>query len=289
MPTKIEKDAVTGTDTTGHEWDGIKELNTPLPKWWLYVFYATIVWSIGYYVIYPSWPSLTTHLKGVTGYWSRADVITQIAEQEQVRAPFVNRIKTLPLDQIRADRDLLGFAIAGGRAAFADNCMPCHGPGGGGTKGFPNLADDDWIWGGDLANIQRTIRYGIRSAHPDSRISQMPRFGADGILTAAQINDAAEFVLSLSGGAKDAGATGRGAGVFKENCAACHGDKGEGNMEMGAPNLADGIWLYGGDKASIVRTITYSRNGSMPAWNGRLSDETIKMLSIYVNSLGGGR
>ncbi len=289
MPTKIEKDAVTGTDTTGHEWDGIKELNTPLPKWWLYVFYATIVWSIGYYVVYPSWPSLTTHLKGVTGYWSRADVITQIAEQEQVRAPFVNRIKALPLDRIRADRDLLGFAIAGGRAAFADNCMPCHGSGGGGTKGFPNLADDDWIWGGDLASIQRTIQYGIRSAHPDSRISQMPRFGADGILTAAQINDAAEFVLSLSGGAKDAAAGGRGAGVFRENCAACHGDKGEGNMEMGAPNLADGIWLYGGDKASIVRTITYSRNGSMPAWNGRLSDETIKMLSIYVNSLGGGR
>ena len=132
MPTKIEKDAVTGTDTTGHEWDGIKELNTPLPKWWLYVFYATIVWSIGYYFVYPSWPSLSSHLAGTAGYWSRAEVLDSIAEHERGRAPFVNRIKAVSLDQIRADTDLLGFAIAGGRAAFADNCMPCHGQTGAG-------------------------------------------------------------------------------------------------------------------------------------------------------------
>ncbi len=289
MPTKIEKDAVTGTDTTGHEWDGIKELNTPLPKWWLYVFYATIIWSAGYYVIYPSWPSLSSHLRGVAGYWSRADVITSIAEQEQVRAPFVNRIRTTPLERIQNDPELLGFAIAGGRASFSDNCSPCHGAGGGGTKGFPNLADDDWIWGGDLTGIQRTINFGVRNSHPDSRISQMPRFGVDGILTTAQIGDVAEFVLSLSDRAKDVQASARGSKIYAENCAACHGDAGKGNMEMGAPNLTDGIWLYGGDKASIVQTISLARNGSMPAWKGRLSDETIKMLSVYVYSLGGGR
>lgn len=289
MPTKIEKDAITGTETTGHAWDGVKELNTPLPKWWLYVFYATIIWSIGYFVLYPAWPSLSSHTGGMLGYWSRGEIARQLDEQAAQRAPFVNRIRTASLEEIRRDPDLLGFAIAGGRAMFADNCAPCHGAGGAGGKGYPSLADDDWLWGGDPAAIERTIQFGIRSAHPDSRVSQMPRFGLDSMLDATQINDVSEYVLSLSGSSTDATAARRGVPVFAENCVSCHGEKAEGNAELGAPNLADKVWLYGGDKRSIVQMVTASRNGVMPAWTGRLDDTTIKMLTVYVHSLGGGR
>jgi len=288
MPTKIEKDAITGRDTTGHDWDGIKELNTPLPKWWLYVFYACIAWSIGYYVLYPSWPTLSGHLNGIAGYWTRAELDKQVAVQAEQRAPFVRQINGADIEQIRRSPELYNFALAGGRSAFAENCAPCHGPGGGGTKGFPNLADDDWLWGGDVASILRTVSYGVRNANADSRQSQMPRFGADGMLTAAQINDVAEYVLSLSGASRDAAAAGRGAGIFNDNCVACHGENGKGNREVGAPNLTDGIWLYGGDKAALVQTIAYSRSGNMPAWSERLDPATVKMLALYVHSLGGG-
>jgi cytochrome c oxidase cbb3-type subunit 3 len=289
MPTKIEKDAVTGTDTTGHEWDGIKELDTPLPKWWIYVFYATIAWSVGFYVLYPSWPTLTSHLPGVAGYWSRAEVAQQLSALAEQRAPYVKRIQSASLEQIRADPALFNYAMAGGKAAFGDNCAPCHGPGGGGGKGFPNLADDKWLWGGDLAAIHRTINLGIRNANPDSRQSAMPRFGVDGMLTPAQINDVAEYVLSLSGQAKDQAAVARGTPLFAENCAVCHGPAAAGNQELGAPSLKDGIWQYGGDKASIVQSISLARNGSMPAWGERLDPATIKMLALYVHALGGGK
>lgn len=289
MPTKIEKDVITGKPTTGHEWDGVKELDTPLPKWWLYVFYATIVWSIGYYVLYPAWPSLSSHTTGILDYSARNDIARDLREQAATRAPYVTRIQNASLEQIRSDPQLLGFAIAGGRSAFADNCAGCHGSAGAGAKGYPNLADDDWLWGGDLAAIHATVRHGIRSAHPDSRLSQMPRFGLDGMLTSAQVNDVAEHVLTLSGTETDKAAATRGASIYAEHCVACHGDKGQGNAELGAPNLADRIWLYGGDKASVVQSIAASRNGVMPAWTGRLDEATIKMLTVYVHSLGGGR
>ncbi len=289
MPTKIEKDAITGTETTGHEWDGIKELNTPLPKWWLYVFYACILWSVVWYVLYPAWPTLSTHSAGLLGYTTRGTVAKDIAAQDAQRAPYLNRIRAASLAQIESDPDLLAFATTGGRAVFSDNCVPCHGPGGGGGKGFPNLADDDWLWGGTVDAIHQTIAFGVRNANDKSRQSQMPRFGADGILKPAQINDVAEYVLSLSGRSQDAKAAGRGKPIFAENCAACHGENGQGNQEVGAPNLTDRIWLYGGDKTTIVQTITYARNGSMPAWSERFDDTTIKMLAVYVHSLGGGR
>ena len=289
MPTKIEKDAISGRETTGHEWDGIKELNTPLPKWWVYVFYATIVWAIGYWVVYPSWPTLSTHLQGMGGYWSRAELDKQVAQQAEERAPYVKRIAAASLEDIGKDADLYNFAQAGGRAAFGENCAACHGPGGGGAKGFPNLADNDWLWGGTRDAILRTVSYGVRNANPESRQSQMPRFGADGILKPDQIDDVAEYVLSLSGTSTDAAAAKRGAPIFAENCAVCHGEKGTGNQEVGAPNLSDQIWLYGGDKATVVQTITYARAGSMPAWSERLDLATIKMLALYVHSLGGGQ
>lgn len=285
MPTKIEKDEVTGRETTGHEWDGVRELNTPLPKWWVNLFWVTIVWAIGYAAVYPSLP----WLGGWFGYWSRAELSRSLDEQRGQRAGFVARIEKADLQQIRADAELLNFALAGGRQVFADNCAPCHGAGGAGALGYPNLADDDWLWGGTLSDIHRTIAYGIRNADQNSRVSQMPRFGADGILKTEQIGQVADHVLTLSGTAAASASSAAGAALYAEHCVACHGDKGEGNQELGAPRLNDRIWLYGGDRASIVRSIANARAGAMPAWEGRLDAATIKMLSVYVHALGGGK
>lgn len=289
MPTKIEKDAVTGTETTGHEWDGIKELNTPLPKWWLYTYYATIVWSLAYFVFYPAWPSLSGHTSGLLGWTMRGEVAAEMEAAKAAQGPMLRKIAASSLDEIRKSNDLQAYAMAGGRSAFGVQCAPCHGAGGAGTKGFPNLVDDSWIWGGSLDEIYTTIQYGIRNANDKSRLSQMPRFGTDGMLTAAQIDDVAEYVLSLSRRSKDAVASKRGEAVFAENCVACHQEGGKGNPEMGAPNLAANIWVYGGDKAAIVESVRNARAGSMPAWVDRLDDATIKMLAVYVHALGGGK
>lgn len=286
MPTKIEKDTLSGQDTTGHEWDGVKELNTPLPTWWVYTFYATVVFAAVYCVLYPSWPWLNGHTEGVLGYSSRVELTQELDAQAKGRAVFVDRIRKMPLADIRKDPELFNFAMAGGRSAFQTNCMQCHGAGGAGSPGFPNLVDDDWIWGGSLDQIYATIRYGIRNADDKSRQSMMPRFGVDGLLSGAQVSAVTDYVLSLSGKAKpDA----EGARLYQEQCVACHGADGKGNQELGAPNLADGLWLYGGDRDAVYRSIFYARNGSMPAWNGRLDEATMKMLAVYVHALGGGR
>ena len=289
MPTKIEKDEVTGTETTGHEWDGIKELNTPLPKWWVYIFYATVIWSFAYFVLYPAIPTLSGHTNGVLGYWSRGEMNASLEEGRAQRAPFVNRIRAASLDDIRRTPELLNFAIAGGRVAFAENCAPCHQAGGAGTRGYPSLADDVWLWGGTLADIHQTIAYGVRNANERSRTSQMPRFGVDGMLNAEQIRDAAEFVLSLTNRSTDAARVQRGAAVFAENCVSCHGERGQGNQEFGAPALNGQVWMYGGDRATIIESITNARSGNMPAWSERLDEATVKMLAVYVHALGGGR
>lgn len=283
MATNVEKDSVTGTDTTGHEWDGIKELNTPLPKWWIIVFWVTVIWSLVYYVVYPAFPGW----EGVWKYTARKDVAKQLEAVQADRAVWLDKLAAASLDDIRKDSNLLEFAMAGGRAAFADNCAPCHGSGGAGGPGFPNLLDDDWIWGGTLKDIQTTITHGARWAQDDdTRMSDMPRFGLDELLDQSQINEVADYVLSLSGGGASSGA---GAEIFAENCAACHGTSGEGNPEFGAPRLSDAIWLYGGDKATVVETITKARRGVMPAWGGRLDEVTVKELAVYVHSLGGGQ
>jgi cytochrome c oxidase cbb3-type subunit 3 len=291
MATTPEKDPVTGRDTTGHEWDGIRELNTPLPKWWLYTFYVTIVFAAVYAFLYPSVPWIHSHWKGTLGYTQRTALEASMTAAASEQAALRDRIRDTPLETIRNDQTLVAFAQAGGRAMFNENCAPCHRPGGAGAKGYPNLADDDWLWGGSLAQIQQTITHGIRNADPDSHQMQMPRFGLDGILNQAQISDVADFVLSLSGhaGEASADAIGRGSKIFADNCVACHGPEGRGNPEMGAKNLANGIWLYGGGKATIVDTITKARNSSMPAWGARLDPTTIKMLTIYVHTLGGGQ
>lgn len=284
-----ERDAFTGTETTGHTWDGVKELNTPLPKWWLYVLYATIVWSIGYWVVYPAWPGLSGYTRGLLGYSTRASYQQDAAAAAEAQKVWLDRIAVASLEQINSDAELVEFAQNGGRAVFAENCAPCHGAGGQGAPGFPVLADDSWLWGGDLANIEKTIRFGVRSTHAETRVSDMPRFGADQVLDAAQINDVADYVMSLSGTEVDPAIKERGAVLFADNCAACHGEQGQGNMELGAPALNDSIWLYGGDRAGIVAQIALPKQGVMPVWQGRISDNWIKMVAIYVHNLGGGQ
>lgn len=286
MPTKIEKDTLSGQNTTGHEWDGVKELNTPLPTWWVYTFYATIVFAVVYCALYPSWPWLSGHTDGLLGYSSRAELRQELSAQAKERASFVDRIRTASLADIRKDPELFNFAMAGGRSAFQTNCMQCHGAGGGGSIGFPNLVDDDWIWGGSIDQIYATIEHGIRNSDDKSRQSMMPRFGVDGLLTGAQVAAVTDYVLSLSGKAK---ATPEGAKIFEEQCVACHKAGGKGDQELGAPNLSDGIWLYGGSRDAIYRSIFYARNGNMPAWSGRLDEATMKMLAVYVHALGGDR
>jgi cytochrome c oxidase cbb3-type subunit III len=288
MPTKVEKDAITGQETTGHEWDGIKELNTPLPKWWLYVLYATIVWSVAWWILFPSWPWGAGYFPGVTGANQRVEFEARAAAAREGQAQYLDRIAAADLSQISQDPDLLSFALAGGGAAFADNCAPCHGPGGAGQGFYPTLADDAWIWGGTLDDIQTTILHGIRSDDEETRFNEMPAFG-DGMLSTGEIDATAEYVLSLSGRSENPDLAAQGATIFADQCAVCHGEQGEGLAELGGPRLNDQIWLYGGDKADVIAQIRQPRHGVMPAWSGRLDPETIKILAVYVHSLGGGQ
>lgn len=294
MTSAPHKDEISGVDTTGHEWDGIRELNNPLPKWWIYSFYVCILWSIVYWVLMPAWPILTTdgwtYTKGLLGYSQRAIVTEEIQDAQAKLAPFRDKIAASDFSEIVTEPELMSIAIAGGKAAFGDNCAPCHGSGAQGAVGFPNLNDDDWIWGGSLDEIHTTLQHGIRwDADEDSRFSQMPAFLADEILERGQVEDVATYVLTLNGSAEANEQSARGAVVFAEQCASCHGADGTGNMELGAPNLADHIWLYGGDLPTIVETVSYSRTGVMPAWSNRLSEGTLKELALYVHSLGGGQ
>lgn len=289
MANKVEVDHVTGVETTGHEWDGIKELNKPLPRWWLWTFYVSIIWAIGYMVAYPAWPTLTDYTKGMLGYSQRATVAADVKRGQEGQAAFRKDLEATALKDIKAKPELQRFAMTAGGVSFQTNCAPCHGRGAQGFVGYPNLNDDDWIWGGKIEDIHETILYGIRNEHKKSRTNQMPRYGIEGILTDAQISDVADYVLSLSGKAAAQDVKDRGQKVFADNCAACHGDKGQGMIEQGAPNLIDGIWLYGGDRAQVVESIRTGRGGSMPSWVGRLDAVTLKSLAVYVHSLGGGK
>jgi cytochrome c oxidase, cbb3-type, subunit III len=282
-------DPVTGTATTGHDWDGIHELNTPLPRWWLWTFYLTIVWAIGYWVVYPAWPLLTSATEGTFGWHTRSAVEADLNELKVLRGPMMDKLTNAPVADIVNDPQLLDFARAQGRVAFADNCAPCHGAGGGGARGYPNLNDDDWLWGGKLAEIEKTVRHGARSGDKDDHEGNMPAFGRDGILKANEISAVADFVRSLSAlpVEKDADLA-FGKKVFADNCVLCHGPEGKGNRELGGPNLTDKIWLYGSDKATIVQGLQNGRGGVMPAWQGRLSEPIIKALVVYVYSFGGG-
>ena len=282
-------DHVTGIQTTGHEWDGIKELNKPLPRWWVWTLWACVVWSIAYWIAYPAWPTMAGYTQGMLGYSQRQRVMDEVAAGKAAQGELVEKIKLASLADIEKTPDLLNFAVAGGRAVFGDNGAGCHGRGAEGRAGFPNLNDDDWLWGGTLDDIHKTIEVGVRSTHADTRQNQMPRFGIDGLLEPAQINDVAEYVVSLSDKAGDAAAAERGKAIFAEQCVACHGEDAKGKLDMGGPNLTDKIWLYGGSKETILETLRAGRGGVMPTWSGRLDPTTIKQLAVYVHSLGGGK
>jgi cytochrome c oxidase cbb3-type subunit 3 len=280
-------DEVSGVETTGHEWDGIRELNNPMPRWWVYTFYATIVWAIGYAIAYPAWPLVSDATKGVLGYSSRQELTEAVNAATDAQKVFADKIAALPVSEIAKDPELMQFAINGGDAAFKVNCATCHGSGAMGRLGYPNLNDDDWLWGGTIDQIYQTIQFGVRSAHDETRTSEMPGFAE--ILEPAQVKQVAAYVVSLTKTASDPALVEPGKQVFIDNCASCHGEKAEGNKEMGAPNLADAIWLKGDTEDAIVRQVSVPRHGMMPAWSGRLSDTTIKELSVYVHSLGGGQ
>jgi cytochrome c oxidase cbb3-type subunit 3 len=290
MAAEKEIDAVTGVETTGHVWDGdLKELNKPLPRWWLYTLYACIVWSVGYWMFYPAWPMLDGYTKGYLGYSQRSEVSAELAASKAAQARLLEAVATTPVAEIEKNPDLMEFVMRGGAAQFSNNCAPCHGRGAQGFKGYPNLNDDDWLWGGSIEMIEKTIRYGIRSDNAETHAMAMPRFGIDQMLDSKQMSDTADFVLSLTAPGGDAAAIDRGRTIFAEQCSGCHGEAGKGSVEMGAPNLTDGIWLFGNRKADVMETIRTGRGGVMPSWEGKLDPATMKMLAIYVHSLGGGK
>jgi cytochrome c oxidase cbb3-type subunit 3 len=282
-------DHLSGVETTGHEWDGIKELNNPLPRWWLWTFYACIVWAIGYTIMYPAWPLVSSATSGLLGYSSRADLEQTMAAVDEANGAIVARIAEAPLEDILIDPELARFATSAGASAFRVNCSQCHGTGAAGGPGYPNLNDDAWIWGGTVEEIYSTIAHGVRSpTDPDTRYNLMPNFGADGMLDSAAINQIATYVASLSG-VDGAAATPEGEQLFADNCAGCHGDRGIGMPDVGGPDLTDKIWLYDGSLQAITAQIDRPRHGMMQAWSEKLDDATIKELAIYVHGLGGGQ
>ncbi|WP_444667306.1 cytochrome-c oxidase, cbb3-type subunit III [Cereibacter changlensis] len=277
--------------TTGHSWDGIEEFNNPMPRWWLWTFYACIVFALGYSIAYPAWPMINRATPGLLGASTRADVAAEIQRFNDANAPIRARLEAADLTAIAADPELNQYATNAGAAVFRTNCSQCHGSGAAGVQGqgYPNLLDDDWIWGGDIDSIHTTVTHGIRNTTDvESRYSEMPRFGADQLLEPAQIAQVVQHVLAISGQEHDAALAAEGAVVFAENCVACHGEEGKGDRSVGAPNLTDAIWLYGGDQATLTDTVTNARFGVMPNWNQRLTEADIRSVAVYVHGLGGG-
>ena len=292
MADKRERDEITGVDTTGHEWDGVKELDNPLPRWWLYIFYTSIVASVIYWVLMPAWPLVNGYTKGVLNWSDRNNVAAEVHTMRAARAPMFERLAAASAADIAADPQLQAFARAAGESVFGDYCATCHGAGGAGAPGYPVLADDVWIWGGALADIEHTLRVGVRTDHAETRMSLMPAFGRDQLLSAGQISDVTEYVISISTARArlepNASAAARGALVYQEQCALCHGPTGAGDRSVGAPSLTDDLWLYGGSRAEIRRQIELGRGGVMPAWETRFDAGTLRALAYYVHEMGGG-
>lgn len=287
---KKEIDDISGVETTGHEWDGLKELNNPLPRWWLWVFYACCLWSFWYFVIYPAWPVPGGATKGTQGYTQYKELAKNQQEIADRQNAYLAKFEKASFDEIFNDPALYAFAEAGGAAAFKDNCATCHGTGAEGNFGYPNLNDDDWLWGGKPSDIYQTLQHGIRVPNDyDTRMSQMPAFGDEKILTKEQISEVAGFVHALQDTPSWKVSHLPGYDIFQENCASCHGSDAKGMHEFGAPNLTDAIWLYGGDKETIYQTVYHARAGMMPAWKTRLDDNTLRQLTVYIHELGGGQ
>jgi cytochrome c oxidase cbb3-type subunit 3 len=276
-----------GVGTTGHSWDGIEELNNPLPRWWLWTFYATIVWALAYMVVYPALPLIQQATPGLFGYASRYALEADIKRFEVANAPLDSALVAGEITAIKDNPELHHYAIAGGSAVFRTFCAQCHGSGAAGALGYANLIDDEWLWGGSLPDIYHTIRHGVRAVDdPDTRFSEMPAFGD--ILEAADIADATHYVMALSGGVYNPALVNSGKRIFAENCADCHGETGRGNRDFGAPDLTDAIWLYGSSQKEVYETINSGRQGMMPAWQNRLNEAQLRQVALYVHQLGGG-
>lgn len=285
-----ERDPHTGHMTTGHEWNGITELNRPVPKAIWFFLIATALFSFVYWVLMPAWPLGVTYTHGLLGVDQRTTVAQRLAEAESARADWERRIEAAPFAEIQADETLMHLVRRTGRTLFGDNCAVCHRLDGLGTRGYPNLVVGAWAWGGNPETIAETLRVGVNANHPETRVSQMPAFGRDGVLDRQQILNVVAYVQSLSGSGtaegRNAGATAAGAEVFAANCASCHGERGQGNPELGAPNLTDGFWLHGGDLQSLYSSVSGGRQGHMPYWEGRLTPVERKILALYVVEFG---
>ncbi len=280
-----------GKPTTGHVWDGIEEFDNPLPRWWLWIFYGTIIWALVYTILYPAWPLVNRATAGILGYSSRAALVQEKQRFEERNAEWFQSLNETELALIRQDPELFRFAVNAGGAVFRAHCSQCHGTGGAGVqaKGFPNLVDDDWLWGGTVEDIHQTILYGIRNEEfPDARWSQMPAFGRDGILSDEEIDQVVEYVLALSRQPHDATLARLGQEVYAINCAGCHGLEGEGDRVQGAPRLNDAVWLYGGTREAIRTSVVNARFGIMPGFANRLREAEIRAVAVYVHQLGGG-
>lgn len=287
---EVDHDSVTGRETTGHEWNGIKELDTPVPRGVLIFLVVTHVWAIAWWFFAPAWPLGTTYTKGLLGIDQRTTVETRLVESQQQRAPWTTRLEKEPFEAILADEALMQTVRDTGRQLFGDNCAACHGRDGKGRVNYPDLTDDDWLWGGGPELIEQTLRVGINATHPDSRIGQMPAFGKDQMLEGQQVRDVAAYVYSLTNPGysteQNIAVVEAGREVFATTCVACHGDKGEGNREFGAPNLTDAYWVYGGTMDTIIASVHGGRQGHMPTWDERLTTAEIRTLSLYVHDLG---
>lgn len=287
-----ETDQTTGVETTGLEWDGIKELNNPLPRWWMWVYLLCVLFAIGYWIVFPAWPTIAGFTGGVMRWSEYSQLKRHQGEITALRAKYETRFAQASLEEIQKDRDLYEYGRAGGAIAFKNNCAACHGAGAQGGFGYPNLNDDDWMWGGSLEQIFATILHGVRDAGNEAtHQGQMAAWGADGQLKPEEIDHVAAYVQTLREGdaARKSPESEKGMEIFAANCAACHGAAGEGNQELGAPRLNDEIWLYGGDLASIKATIYGGRAGMMPAWDGKFDESALKKLAVYAHSLGGGK
>jgi cytochrome c oxidase cbb3-type subunit 3 len=285
-----ELDPVSGHRTTGHVWNGIKELDTPVPRGVLIFLIVTHIFAVTWWFVMPTWPLGTTYTKGLLDTDQRKIVEQKIVDAEAQRAPWVNRIEKASFDEILADPKMMEIVKTTGHRLFGDNCAACHGRDGKGRSNYPNLTDHDWIWGGGPETIMQTITTGVNSSNAKSRVSQMPAFGRDGMLDPGQVDNVAAYVYSLSH--PDYSMPERikqieaGRQVFLTTCAACHGENAKGNQEVGAPNLTDNYWIYGGDIATIVTTVHGGREGHMPTWDERLTPAQLKILATYVYSLG---
>lgn len=277
-----ERDPITGHMTTGHEWNGIKELNTPVPRAVWFFLITTFLFSVFWWVLMPAWPLGHTYTKGLLGVDQR-QVVEEDLRQAAANAPaWRMAVAQRDFAAIQADPPLMQQIRRHGSVLFGDNCAACHGPRGIGGPGFPALAAGAWLWGGAPEVLAETLRVGINSDHPETRVSQMPAFGRDQLLTRADILALIAHVRSLSGMGSGSAA---GRELFAANCAACHGEDAKGMVEMGAPNLTDTTWIYGSSEQTLFTTIFYGRQGHMPRWDRRLSDLDRKVLALYVADL----